>query len=79
MSDYAAYPQRITRAQALAALDALGIPHTVTELRLDASTGADVTLYARNADGRAIAHGDRPVTVSLHIPFGEEATPDGTA
>lgn len=75
-----AIPETITRAQALTALDALGLPHDVVHLVLDCRDGVTVAVTARDAPtGHVIRLGDGPGEFTAHIPFREEVAGDAPA
>jgi len=62
-------PESITREQSLAALDALGLPGSVTYYELDCRDGLTVGLVAQDAEGRKPMVGDGPALITVHIPF----------
>jgi hypothetical protein len=64
-------PAAISRAQCLAALDALGLPHNVRSLTMDAY-GITLTLLAQTEDGHFIHAGDDAVCITVHLPHAEE-------
>ena len=70
------FPAHVTRDQLKAAAEALGLdPNIVTHYQVDAMDGVIVVVLARNADGKALAAGDRSVTMAHRIPIGHD--PDG--
>ncbi|WP_406262544.1 hypothetical protein [Streptomyces chartreusis] len=73
-------PAAITIDQVRAALNALGLPHTVRTLTLHATEGLTVTLLARDAEGRTVVVGDDALRITAHIPYGDTSpTPEDEA
>ncbi|MGA5605933.1 hypothetical protein ACPCUF_33790 [Streptomyces griseoincarnatus] len=64
-------PDSITRAQALAACEALGLPSSVRTFELDCKDGLTVGFLAEDTEGRRISVGDGPALITVQIPFGE--------
>ncbi|MFE3855290.1 hypothetical protein ACFXPN_29680 [Streptomyces griseorubiginosus] len=62
-------PERITREQALAALEILGLPSSVSTYELDSTDGLTVGLLAQDSEGRKLAVGDGPAIITVQIPF----------
>ncbi|GHI91290.1 hypothetical protein [Streptomyces olivaceus] len=62
-------PDSITREQALAALDALGLPSSVSQIELDRSDGLTVGLLAEDAEGNRVKVGGGPAIITVLIPF----------
>lgn len=62
-------PNAITREQALAALEILGLPSSVTQIELDHADSLTVGLLAEDAQGRKIKVGDGPAMITVQIPF----------
>ncbi|GGV86766.1 hypothetical protein GCM10010294_67800 [Streptomyces griseoloalbus] len=65
-------PESITREQARAALDALGLPGSVTTFELDHVDGLTVGLLAQDTEGRKVRVGDGPALITVQIPFATE-------
>lgn len=62
-------PNSITREQAIAALEILGLPSSVTTFELDHVDGLTVGLLAQNTDGHKIRVGSGPALITVQIPF----------
>lgn len=66
-------PTAITTEQRRAVCRALGLPAAlVFDLRLHARDGVHVSLYVLDREGRKVAHGEQPLTATVHIPLAEE-------
>ncbi|MFM9634366.1 hypothetical protein ACKI10_43295 [Streptomyces galilaeus] len=61
-------PQAISRDQARAALDLLGLPVSIREVTLGVY-GATVTLLAKDADGRPLQVGDDAAYITVSLPY----------
>ncbi len=70
-------PQRITREQALAALEILGLPSSVSNYELDCTDGITVGLLAHDSEGRRLRVGDGPAIITVQIPFANEQPDTG--
>ncbi|MGD6762056.1 hypothetical protein ACOKM5_24285 [Streptomyces sp. BH097] len=69
-------PAAITREQSQNACRALGLsPSLVRDLELDTREGVHASVFVRDREGRVITRDENPVTVTVHIPFGQEASP----
>ncbi|MCZ4611916.1 hypothetical protein O3S80_50855 [Streptomyces sp. Lzd4kr] len=64
-------PAAIGSAQVHAALDALGLPHNVRSLTMDAY-GLTVVLLALDQDGHLAMAGDDNVLITVHVPYAQE-------
>lgn len=74
-----AIPAAVTIEQRRAACRALGLPSAlVRELRVTLA-GVDAVLLVRDREGRTITHGTDALTTTVHIPCGEEVTPNADA
>ncbi|MFC8985169.1 hypothetical protein [Streptomyces sp. NPDC057115] len=62
-------PEVITREQALAALEALGLPSGVRTIELHCTEGLTVCLLAQDAEGRMVQVGNGPALITVQIPF----------
>lgn len=62
-------PESITREQALAALEILGLPGSVSSFELDRADGITVALLAQDAEGNKLRVGDGPALITVQIPF----------
>lgn len=62
-------PDSITREQALAVLDVLGLPGSVTQIELDHRDGLTVGLLAEDGEGRKLKVGSGPALITVQIPF----------
>lgn len=64
-------PDSITREQALAALEVLGLPSSVRTFELDYIDGLTVGFLAEDTEGNRVKVGDGPALITVQIPFGE--------
>jgi hypothetical protein len=62
-------PESITREQALAALEILGLPASVRTYELDCMDGITVGLLAQDTEGSKVRVGDGPALITVQIPF----------
>lgn len=62
-------PDSITRGQAMAALDVLGLPGSVTQIELDHRDGLTVGLLAEDSEGHKLKVGNGPALITVQIPF----------
>lgn len=67
-------PESITREQALAAMEILGLPSSVSTYELDCKDGITVGLLAEDIEGRKLRVGDGPAIITVQIPFAQEHT-----
>lgn len=75
-----AIPTAITTDQRRAVCRVLGLPAAlVLDLRMHARNGVHASLYVLDREGRKIAHGEQPLTATVHIPLAEEVTTRGTS
>ena len=65
-------PESITREQALAAMEILGLPTSVRTCELDCMDGITVGLLAEDTEGRKVRMGDGPALITVQIPFAQE-------
>lgn len=64
-------PSTISRAQCIAALNALGFPHNARTLTMDAY-GVTLTLLAQDPDGQFLHAGDDSVCITVHLPYAQQ-------
>lgn len=62
-------PESITREQALATLEILGLPSSVSTYELDCMDGITVGLLAQDTEGNKVRVGDGPALITVQIPF----------
>lgn len=62
-------PDAITREQALAALEILGLPSSVTQIELDHADGLTVGMLAEDSEGHKVRVGGGPAVITVQIPF----------
>ena len=66
-------PTRITLDQRRTVAQTLGLPMALLrDVHVHATEGVTATLLVRDREGRIIAHGDGPLTTTVHIPNGDE-------